>query len=170
MAMNEKTRLTVNRIVSMIAGGLLVFAVMSVTVVSNANSRNAQLSEALDTSRYEAGRLLAAAEEHLENRNYTQAKASLATLFENQPGSSETIEGKTLLTAVESAENAANMQWETALPAVREQWTTNMAAELRTESDAARAELESNMDTILSEKWEQARNDARDEWEMQQQQ
>ncbi|TVR67856.1 MAG: hypothetical protein EA427_12340 [Spirochaetaceae bacterium] len=166
MGMNEKTRLTVNRVAAMLAGGLLVFAVMSFTVVSNANNRIDELSRSLDTSRYEAGRLLADAEEQLAAGNYVQATASLETLFEHQPGSAEATEGRALLTTVRNAENAENARWDAAMPEIRAQWTADFAANLRAESTAARAELEENMDTMVGEEWTKVMNDIREEWEL----
>ncbi len=168
MSMNEKTRLTVNRVVAMLAGGLLVFAVMSFTVVNNANDRIDQLSQALDTSRFEAGRLLADAEEQLAAGNYAQASESLEMLFEHQPGSAEATEGRALLTTVTNAENEANARWEAALPEIRAQWTADYAADLRAESTAARAELEENMETIVSDEWAKVINDMRETWELEQ--
>jgi len=166
MRMNEKNRLTINRIVAMLAGGLLVFAVMSFTVVNSANSRIDELSQALDSSRYEAGRLLADAEEQFAAGNYEQAGTSLATLFEHQPGSAEAAEGKTLLIAIENAETEANAQWEAALPAIRTQWTADLTAKLRAESVAARAELEENMESTVGQEWVKAVDDVREKWEL----
>lgn len=45
--------LNIDRALAFLAGGRLVFAVMSFTVVNNINTENEELSEALDTSRFE---------------------------------------------------------------------------------------------------------------------
>lgn len=170
MGMNEKIRLTVNRVVAVLAGGLLVFAVMSFTVVSNANNRIDELSQALDTSRHEAGRLLADAEEQLAVGNYAQATTSLETLFEHQPGSAEATRGRALLTTVKNAENEANARWESALPEIREQWIADHAASLRADSAATRAELEDNMEKLTSDAWAEVVSDVREVWELEMQQ
>jgi len=147
MSMNEKTRLTVNRIVAVLAGGLLVFAVMSITVVNSANNQIEELSQALDTSRHEAGRLLSDAEELFAAGNYVQAAASLETLFQHQPGSAEAARG--------------SARWEAALPAIRTQWTASFVSERR-------ADLEENMDEVAEEEWENVVKDLRESWELEQ--
>jgi len=157
MEQNEKRTLIVNRLVSFIAGGLLVFAVMSFTVVKSANAKNEELSQALDTSRYEAGRLLDDAKAQLSAGDYQKAEASLRALFANQPGSSEATEGKTLLAKVEEEAAAADQRWEAALPSIREEWTQVMSTELR-------AKFERDLEATINKAWEQARTKVRDEW------
>jgi hypothetical protein len=115
MESNQKNVL-VNRIVSFLVGGVLVFAVMSFTVVRNARSENVGLTSALDSSRYEAGRLLADAEAELDAREYEAARASLEALFANQPGSEESVQGRLLLVTVNDRERNADARWEDALP------------------------------------------------------
>jgi hypothetical protein len=165
VAMNERTRLLMNRIVSALAGGLLVLAVMSFTVVKNANDRNETLSTALDTSQNEAGRLLADAAAQLDMGDYTEAKASLAALFANQPGSAESVQGRNLLAVVETAERDADARWEEVLPEIRASWTENLAEEMRAEADAAVAEMESTLETAVSAAWDKEKDDIREEWE-----
>ena len=82
-----KDNLLVNRIIALLIGGLLVFAIMSLTVVKTGKTENTQLALALDESRYEARRLLADAKSQLENKDYTASKASCEALFINQLGS-----------------------------------------------------------------------------------
>ena len=159
MSMNEKTRMTVNRVVALLAGGLLVFAVMSFSVVSNANARIDELSQALDTSRHEAGRLLADAEEQLAAGDYARATRSLETLFEHQPGSAEATEGRALLITVKSQEQETNARWDAAVPEIRAQWTADYAANFR-------AEMEENMDKKTSDEWAKVANDIREAWEL----
>jgi hypothetical protein len=167
MTKEENRKLIINRVVSFLAGGLLVFAVMSFTVVSSANKMNEELSRSLDTSQFEAGRLLADAKAQLESKNYEEAKTSLNKLFVNQPGSAEAVEGKTLLVTVEAAEKASDMKWEAAMPGIQKKWTGEMVAELRAESDKKRAELEKDMTDTTSQAWEKAKDKVRDEWEKQ---
>ncbi len=161
MSMNEKTRLTVNRIVAVLAGGLLVFAVMSLTVVNSANNQIEELSQALDTSRHEAGRLLSDAEEHFAAGNYVQATASLETLFQHQPGSAEATRGRELLATLREAESDADARWEAALPQIRTQWTASFVSDLR-------ADFEEKMDTVTEEEWTKVRSDVRESWEQEQ--
>ena len=166
---NQKRTLIINRVVSFIAGGLLVFAVMSFTVVKSANAENAELSKALDTSRFEAGRLLEDAKAQLSSGDYKAAEASLTALFDNQPGSSEATEGKELLARVEQEAAAAEERWEAALPSIRAEWTEAMAAELRAEFDEDRAKFESELEATINNAWEKARSDVRADWSDEQQ-
>ena len=169
MTLNENMKILLNRAIAFIIGGLLVFAVMSLTVVKDAKSKNVELSATLDTSRYEAGRLLNDAKAQFASHDYTKARESLQTLFENQPGSTESVEGKMLLASVESAEKASNMRWEKALPAVRQEWTTAMATELRKQWDADRAKLDSGLQKTVNDAWEKAMPEVRADWEETQQ-
>lgn len=164
MQKNEKRTLIINRVVSFIAGAVLVFAVMSFTVVRSANAENAELTKALDTSRFEAGRLLEDAKAQLSNGDYKEAEASLTALFANQPGSPEATEGKTLLARVEQEAVEADQRWEAALPSIREEWTQAMAAELRAEFEQDRAKFENDLEVTIDKAWEQARSEVRAEW------
>ncbi|MCF7914570.1 MAG: hypothetical protein K9L66_05340 [Spirochaetaceae bacterium] len=166
MTKTEKMKLYAGRIGLFLAGGLLVFAVMSFTVVNSANKQNEQLTETLDTSRYEAGRLLADAEAQFENRNYVKAKESLTALFANQPGSEEAAEGKALMLTIENAEKASNESWEAAMPAIKQEWGEALAAEILAKADAERAKLEENMDATINKEWDKAKEKVRENWEM----
>lgn len=167
MEKNENRRLIVNRIISFLAGGLLVFAVMSFTVVSTAKKQNAELTKALDTSRYEAGRLLSDAKAQFASKDYAKAKLSLTALFANQPGSVEAEEGKKLLPDIENAEKAANAKWEAAMAGVQKKWADTMTAELRAKSDKTRAEMEKDLVNTIIQEWEKAKSKVREEWEKQ---
>ncbi len=164
MDKKEKRGLIVRCVLYFLLGGLLVWAVMSFTVVNDLKAENAELTEALDTSRYEADRLLEDAKAQLESGDYSEAKSTLKTLFENQPGSEEAAEGRELLVTIEDEELAANKRWEAALPEIREEWFNSMAERLRTESDEERAELEKNLNEIITEEWEDAKSKVRDKW------
>ena len=164
MEKNEKRTLIINRVVSFVAGALLVFAVMSFTVVRSANAENEELSQALDTSRFEAGRLLEDAKAQLSSGDYKEAEASLTALFANQPGSPEATEGKALLAMVEQEAAEADQRWEAALPSIREEWTQAMAAELRAEFEEDRAKFESDLEATINTAWEKARSDVRATW------
>ncbi len=169
MEHNEKRTLIINRVLAFLVGGLLVFAVMSLTVVRSANAEKEELSSALDTSRFEAGRLLEDARAQLSSGDYDEAVATLTSLFANQPGSPEATEGKALLAKVEGEAAAADQQWEAALPALREQWTETMAAELRAEFEEDRVEFENELEATINEAWEKARPGLRAEWSEEQQ-
>jgi hypothetical protein len=165
MTNKETMKLYTGRIGFFLAGGLLVFAVMSFTVVNTANKQNEQLTKTLDTSRYEAGRLLADAEAQFENRNYIKAKESLTTLFANQPGSEEAVKGKTLMVTVEKAEKASNVKWEAAMPGIKQEWSNTLAAEIRSKADAERAKLEASMEETINKEWDKAKVKIREDWE-----
>ncbi|HUX13866.1 MAG TPA: hypothetical protein VMW87_12620 [Spirochaetia bacterium] len=167
MSDNEKRRLTLNRIVSFLAGGLLVFAVMSVTVVKNVRSQNAELTTALDTSRYEAGRLLADANAQLASRDFVKARASLTSLFENQPGSPEAAQGTLLLVTVDSAEKAADAKWAAAAAGVQAKWSSSVSADILAKSDAERAQIEKDMKETLTQQWAKEKDKVRADWEAQ---
>lgn len=164
---NENTRLIVNRVVSFLVGGLFVFAVMSFTVVSTANKTNAELTRTLDTSRYEAGRLLSDAKAQFAARDYAKAKSSVASLLMNQPGSAEAKEAQILLPAIESAAKAVEVKWEAEVASVRQKWADSMAAEIREKSDKARTQLEKDMKDTIDREWERAKDNVRAEWEKQ---
>lgn len=160
-----KDNLLVNRIIALLIGGLLVFAIMSLTVVKTGKAENTQLALALDESRYEAGRLLADAKSQLGNKDYTASKASLETLFNNQPGSPEAVEGKILFTSINTAEAAATARWEAALPQVKEDWSQAMAADLRAQSAKATAEMEASLEKTIETAWNKAKAKVRTAWE-----
>lgn len=164
MEKNEGRTMFINRVVSFLVGGLLVFAVMSFTVVNNVNAENEELAEALDTSRFEAERLLEDAKAQLSNRDYAEAEASLTVLFANQPGSDEATEGRALLAQVEEQQATADSRWEAALPSIREQWTETMVAEIRAKADADRVELENELEETVNEAWDDAISEVRESW------
>ncbi len=119
----------------------------------------------LDTSRYEAGRLLNDATAQLEDKNYEESKESLEKLFANQPGSPEAIEGKALLISVEEAQSSAESRWDAALPGIKKEWSEAMAAELRAESDEKRATMEAGLEKTIAQAWDKAESKVRADWE-----
>lgn len=165
MTKKETMKLYAGRTGLFLAGGLLVFAVMSFTVVNAANKQNEQLTKTLDISRYEASRLLADAEAQFENRNYIKAKESLDALFTNQPGSEEAVKGKALMVSVEKAEKASNLKWEAAMPGIKQEWGDTLAAEIRSKADAERAKLESSLEETINKEWDKAKDKIREDWE-----
>ncbi|GAB1481388.1 hypothetical protein MASR2M78_02030 [Treponema sp.] len=154
-----------NRIVSFLAGGLLVFAVMSFTTVSRMKEENKALNATLDISRYEAGRLLSDAKAEYASRDFDKAKESLETLFANQPGSSEAQEGRVLLVDIDKEVKSADLKWDNASIAIQKKWTSDRMTELRNESDMERAKLEAGLTDRLNKEWEEAKNKIRSDWE-----
>jgi hypothetical protein len=165
MDKQEDKRILMNRVISFLVGGLLVFALMSFTVVSSMKKQNTELAATLDASRYEAGRLLADAKAQLESRDFAKARESLSALLSNQPGSPEAEEGRAMLAVITTAEDKANAKWDKASAAIQKKWASARAAELRAESDKERAELEAGLAEKISQEWEKAKDEVRADWE-----
>ena len=163
MIKNEKARIWVNRVFAFLLGALAIFAVMSLSVVSNLKKENAELK----TELYDPGRLLTSANGLFENRNYSEAKKTLDTLFEKHPGASEMAEGKRLYAEIEAEQNALDKKWEAAVGALREEWAMKMAAQLRAEFEKDREALETNMNDVLNTEWDKMKDRIREEWEKQ---
>ncbi len=161
MIKNEKARIWVNRIFSFLLGALLIYAVMSLSVVKNVKQENEGLKKEL----YDSGRLLTDAKGFYANQNYGEAMKTLDTLLEKHPGAAEVAEGKQLYAEVEAEQNALNAKWETAVGAIREEWATTMAAQLRAEFEKDRETLEKNMNDVLSSEWDKMKDKIREEWE-----
>jgi len=155
----------VKRIFSFLAGALLTFAVMSFTVVAKEKAQNADLTAALDASRYQAGRLLSDARAQLANREYEGARTSLGTLFEKYPGSTESAAGKVLFAEVAEANKAADAKWAKVLPDIKQKWTADRVAAIRGESEAARLQMEKGLSDKLAQEWENAKDAVRKDWE-----
>jgi hypothetical protein len=163
MIKNEKGRIWLNRVLAFLVGGLLIYAVMSLSVVKNVKAENAELKKEL----YDPGRLLTSAKGLFENGNYSEAKRTLDTLFEKHPGASEMTEGKQLYAEIEAEQNALDKKWEAAVGAIREEWATTMAAQLRAKFEEDRAALETNMTDVLNTEWDKMKDRIRQEWEKQ---
>jgi hypothetical protein len=163
MIENVKARIWVNRVLAFLLGALVIFAVMSLSIVKNVKEEN----EAMKTELYDPGRLLTNAKGFFENGNYSEAMKTLDTLFEKHPGASEMVEGKRLYAEIETEKNALDRKWEAAVGAIREEWATNMAAQLRAEFEQDREKLEKNMDDVLNTEWDKMKDKIREEWENQ---
>ena len=163
MIENQTARVWVNRVLAFLLGALLIYAVMSLSVVQKVREENAELKKEL----YDPGRLLTSAKELFKNRNYGQAKKTLDTLFEKHPGATEMAEGKQLYDEIEAEQNALDKKWEAAAGAIREEWATKMAAQLRAEFEKDREKLEKNMDDVLNTEWDKMKDKIREEWEKQ---
>ena len=159
MSEDKKSKMWINRIVSLIIAGGLMFLVMNFTVAG-------KLRKELDSVKYEPTSLLNDARAYYENENYNRAKETLNTLFEKRPGSNEAVEGKELYTQMETAQKELDANWEAAVGAIREEWAIAMAAELREEYMKEGEQLEKNMGTLLDSEWEKVKDTIREEWEM----
>jgi hypothetical protein len=156
-------RIWVNRVFAFLIGAVLIYAVMSLSVVKNVKAENAELKKEL----YDPGKLLTSAKELFGNRNYSEATKTLDTLFEKHPGASEVAEGKQLYAEVEAEQNALDKKWEAAVGAIREEWATKMAAQLRATSEKDRVTMETNMNDLLNTEWDKMKDKIREEWEKQ---
>ena len=163
MIENQTTRVWVNRVLAFLLGALLMYAVISLSIVKNVKEEN----EALKTELYDPGRLLTSAKELFGNENYGEAKKTLDSLFEKHPGATEMTEGKQLYDQIEAEQNALDKKWEAAAGTIREEWATKMAAQLRAEFEKDREKLEKNMDDVLNTEWEKMKDKIREEWENQ---
>lgn len=165
MSNSDNVKIIVNRIVSFLAGALVMFAVMNITVVEQAKKKNVALAAELDASKYEAGRLLDQAKALLEANNYEQATASLTDLFDKHPGSAESVEGKALLALVEDSKEEADAKWSAAMPEVKQTWEADRMETLRAESETARIQMEKELSEKVAKEWEYSKENIRREWE-----
>lgn len=165
MIKNEKARMWVNRIVSLIIAGGLMFLVMNFYVAG-------KIRKELDECKYEATGLLNDAKASFENKDYDKAKETLNTLFIKHPDSNETAEGKKVYAEIEDTvknQEELDKKWEAAVGGIREEWAKTMVVQLReqlkekaiTEKD----ELEKNMDDMLNSEWDKVKEEIREEWE-----
>jgi hypothetical protein len=158
MIKNEKARIWVNRIASMVIAGGVMFLVMNYGVTD-------KLRKELDASKYEATGLLNDAQAYYENENYGRAKETLNILFEKRPSSNEAVEGKKLYTQMETNQNELDAKWESAVGGIREEWEIAMAAKLREDYMKEGVKLEANMDSLLNSGWEDMKDTIRQEFE-----
>ena len=154
-----KSKMWINRIVSLIIAGGLMFLVMNFTVAG-------KLRKELDSIKHEPATLLNDARAYYENEDYDKAKETLNTLFKKRPGSNEAVEGKELYTQMETAQEQLDAKWEAAVGGIREEWALAKAAQLREDYRAEGEQLEKNMGTLLDSEWENVKDTIRYEWEM----
>ena len=158
MVKNENGKLWVNRIISMILAGGVMFLIMNYGVAN-------KLREELDSTKYEATRLLDDAKAFFENGNYAKAQGTLDTLFEKRPGSDAAAEGKKLSAQMETVKAGLNTKWDAAVVKIREEWAITMAAKLREDFKKEGEELEKNMEGLLETEWDKMKDSIRKEWE-----
>jgi len=165
MIKNEKARIWVNRIVSLIIAGGLMFLIMNYVVAE-------KIRKELDECKYEAAGLLNDAKASFKNKDYDKAKETLNTLFIKHPDSNETAEGKKVYTEIEDAiknQEELDQKWEAAVGGIREEWAKTMAVQLREQlkekAGKEKEELERDMNDILNREWEKVKDTIREEWE-----
>jgi len=165
MIKNEKARIWVNRIVSLIIAGGLMFLIMNYGVAE-------KIRKQLDECKYEATGLLNDAKASFENKDYDKAKETLNTLFIKHPDSNETAEGKKVYAEIEDAiknQEELDTIWDAAVGEIREEWAKTMAVQLREQlqekAGRAEEELEKDMNDILNREWEKVKKEIREEWE-----
>ena len=165
MIKNEKARMWVNRIVSLIIAGGLMFLIMNYVVAE-------KIRKELDECKYEATGLLNDAKASFENKEYDKAKETLNTLFIKHPDSNETAEGKKVYAEIEDAvknQEELDRKWEAAVGGIREEWAKTMVLQLREQlkekAITEKEELERDMNDILNSEWEKVQEEIREEWE-----
>jgi predicted Zn-dependent protease len=163
--MTERGKIWVNRLLAFVAGGLLVFAIMSLAVVTPVRNEKAALAKQLDEVQNGAARLLAEAKVLAESKSYDNALETLNTLFEKQPGSSEVVEGRKLYTEIEISVKAKEQKWEAAVGAIRAAWEKARAAELLAKAEQDKQLAETSMAETLITEWEKAKDQIRQDWE-----
>jgi predicted Zn-dependent protease len=163
--MNERGKIWVNRLLAFAAGGLLVFAIMSLAVVTPVRREKEALAKQLDEVQNGAARLLAEAKVLVESKSYDNALETLNTLFEKQPGSSEMVEGRKLYTEIEIAVQAKEQKWEAAVGAIRAAWEKARAAELLAKAEQDKQLAQTSIAETLVKEWESAKDQIRQEWE-----
>ncbi len=163
--MNERGKIWVNRLLAFVAGGLLVFAIISLAVVAPVRKEKEALAKQLDEVQNGAARLLAEAKVLAESKSYDNALETLNTLFEKQPGSSEVVEGRKLYTEIEISVKAKEQKWEAAVGAIRAAWEKARAAELLAKAEQDKQLAETSLAETLVTEWEKAKDQIRQDWE-----
>ncbi|HUZ17314.1 MAG TPA: hypothetical protein VMV68_02930 [Spirochaetia bacterium] len=160
--------MAVNRLVSFVVGGLLVYIAITASVVSNLKAKNTELTNALNSSQYEPGRLLADAKAQIASREYAKAKVTLMDLLEKRPGAPEAVEGKALYQTADAAIANANAKWDAAAAGVKAHWEQALTAQLRGASEKTRLEMENGLSDTLNKEWEKSKDQVRSDWSKQQ--
>ena len=153
-----------NMLITFVFGGLLVFSVMSLTVLKTLKIQNEELTKNLDSSRYEAARLLANAKVLFTNKKYTEARTNLAILLERQPGSRESTEGQKLLPIIMAEESAKEALWLKVAGKIEAQWSKQREAKLRADAETERLRWEADLDRSIKQDWERAMEQVKQEW------
>jgi len=156
--MKEKARISLNRVVSALAGGFAVFIVMSLAVLNPLNSRVADLQKQLDVSAFGAGRLLDEARGQLAGKHYKAAEEALAALDQSHPLSIQAAEGRALAVLLADSRAKDDAAWAHASVGIRSTWVAAETARLRAES-------EKGLQAAVEQNWTAAQDELRAEWE-----
>lgn len=160
MAISEKSKMWVDRVVGFLVGGLLILLIVNVGFVGPLKSQKLALETQLNEIHSGAQRLLDEAKAFAESKNYDSALKTLDTLFIQQPISAEAAEGKKLYATIEATVKKNNQKWEAAVGGLKAAWEKTRSSELR-------AELEKGMAETLSKEWENSKDTIRKDWEAQ---
>jgi hypothetical protein len=133
--MQDSTRISVNRAVAALAGGLAVFLIMFVALLNPANSRVADLQKQLDASAFGAGRLLDEAKAQLAGKHYKEAEQALVALDQHHPVSTEATEGRALTAHLAAAQAKDDAAWALAVVGIRGKWIAAETTRIRAESE-----------------------------------
>jgi flagellar biosynthesis/type III secretory pathway M-ring protein FliF/YscJ len=164
MKQNENVHVWRARIVAFLVGGLLVFGVLSIAVMSPLKSRNAALTKQIDQDQNGAVRLLEEANTLVKIGSYEKAKKSLDTLFEMHPASSEASDGANLYKSIEDTLREDEVKWAAAVDSVRATWEESIAGSMRDQFEKDRLLMEANMTDTLAKEWEDSKDKVREEW------
>jgi len=165
MSNNQDRKIWVNRLLAFLAGGLIMFAIMSLAVVAPVRREKKALAMQLDEVQNGAARLLAEAKVLAESKSYDGALSTLNTLFEKQPGSSQVVEGRKLYAEIEIAVQAKEKKWEAAVGAIRAAWEKATAAELMANAEREKQLVETGMAETLAKEWEKVKDQIKHDWE-----
>ncbi len=165
MTENQGGRIWVNRVLAFVAGGLIVFAIMSLAVVAPVRSEKEALAKQLDEVQNGAARLLAEAKVLADSKSYDSALKTLDTLFEKQPGSSQMVEGRKLYADIEIAVQAKQQKWDAAVGPIRTAWEKATATELLTKAEQDKQLVETGMAETLIREWDKVKDQIRKDWE-----
>lgn len=158
MEAKEKSNVWLNRIVSLLIGGALVFFIVSAAVVNPLRQKSTALSAQLDQIQNGAARLLTEAKAFNEAKDYPSALKSLDTLLAQQPASDQAVEGKKLYASIQQTAKQKDLKWVAAEAAVRSAWEKKTEKEIR-------AGQEKDLAGTLATKWEESKASVRQDWE-----
>lgn len=158
MSQNPKSNVTLNRVVAFLAGAALVFLVMNFSVLGASKAKVAELQKQLDSSQFEAGRMLADAKALAASKDNKKAEEVLDSLFVQRPGSAEATEGKILYDSLIAADKKLNDRWELAVVGIRQKWALAEGSKLR-------EQFNSGLSASLDQEWEKVKDQQRADWE-----
>jgi predicted Zn-dependent protease len=165
MSNNQDRKIWVNRLLAFAAGGLIMFAIMSLAVVAPVRRERKALAMQLDEVQNGAARLLGEAKVLAESKSYESALSTLSTLFEKQPGASQVVEGRKLYAEIEIAVQAKEKKWESAVGAIRAAWETAKATEIMANAEKEKQLVQKGMAETLATEWEKVKDQIKQDWE-----